>query len=33
VSNNVIAQVEEKTTPKDDSDGETFNACSWVKEL
>jgi len=33
VLNNVNAQVEEKTTPNDDSDGETFEGCSWVKEL
>jgi len=31
--NNVNAQVEEKTTPTNDFDGETFEACSWVKEL
>jgi len=28
VLNNVIAQVEEKTTPKDDSDGEACEVCS-----
>jgi len=33
VLNNVIAQVEEKLTSKDDFDGETFEAWSWVKEL
>jgi len=33
VLNIVNAQVEEKTTPKDDFNGETFEACSWVKEL
>jgi len=33
VLNNVNAQDEEKTTPKDDFDGETFGVCSWIKEL
>jgi len=33
VLNNVNVQVEEKMTPIDDSDGETFEACSSVKEL
>jgi len=33
VLNIVNAQVEKKTTPKDDSDEVTFEVCSWVKEL
>jgi len=33
VLNIVNAQVEEKTPPKDNFNGEAFEAYSWVKEL
>jgi len=33
VLNNVIAQVEEKTTPNDDSSWRACEVCLWVKEL